>query len=469
MGTAAIYCRISEDPEGEALGVARQEADCRALAEKQGLTVVEVYPENDTGASTASRKKSRPEYDRMLADARAGKFDVILAYSNSRLTRRPLEMEALIELYNTYKVRISTVVSGEDDMATADGRLMARLKANIDAAEAERTAERVARKHLENAMAGKPVGGTRPFGWDDDKVTIRPTEAAAIRRAAEDVLAGVSMRKIAAEWNDQGFVTTLKGKPWTGAAVRQVLLSPRLAGLRVHRPKGTRWSPVPTVALGKDGRPVRGQWEPIIDTAMHRALVAKLVTTDTRSRIPRRGARHYLATGLLRCGVCNGPMYGNKRGDTHYYSCNNNGHMNTASGRGVDEWIGELVQGKLATEDFDQPAPAFDGQARLGEIKQKISELMAAYNTNKMSAAVVFPAVEALEAERGELIRARDEAEAAALRPTLTHLDREQWEAMDTDRQRGIAETLLQAVMVRPATGPRSNKFDHTRLDPVWR
>jgi hypothetical protein len=39
---AAIYCRISSDPTGEAAGVKRQEADCRKLAE--GLEVVQVLP-----------------------------------------------------------------------------------------------------------------------------------------------------------------------------------------------------------------------------------------------------------------------------------------------------------------------------------------------------------------------------------------------------------------------------------------
>jgi site-specific DNA recombinase len=46
---AGIYTRISDDTEGEGLGVARQEQDCRALCERKGWTVADVYPDNDRG------------------------------------------------------------------------------------------------------------------------------------------------------------------------------------------------------------------------------------------------------------------------------------------------------------------------------------------------------------------------------------------------------------------------------------
>ena len=54
------------------------------------MTVTQVFVDNDVSASTRSRNP-RPEYAEMLRRARAGDFDAILAYSNSRLTRRPQE------------------------------------------------------------------------------------------------------------------------------------------------------------------------------------------------------------------------------------------------------------------------------------------------------------------------------------------------------------------------------------------
>ncbi len=459
MGTAAaIYCRISQDTEGEELGVARQEQDCRELAARSGYDVVQVFTDNDMGASTRSRTKTRPAYTAMLDAARAGAFAVILAYSNSRLTRRNLELEDLIQLHEHHGTRIETVVSGNDDLGTADGRMVARIKASVDSGEAERTAERVARKHLANAQAGKPVGGTRPFGWEDDKVTPREAEAALIRKAADDVLAGVPLARVAKGWNAAG-VTTSRGNAWRGALVRQVLTSPRLAGWRIHQGK---------VAVGTDGEPVRGQWTAILDDATHRAVVAKLSRPEGRSRIPRRGARHYLLTGLVRCGLCNAVMYANKVGDAHYYACKGNGHSNSASGQAVDAIVGESVLRLLATEDLAMPTPEWSGAERVEQIAGQIKELMDAFTAGTLTGAVVFPAVSALEAERDELRAARDAVEAATRGPDVSRVDAEAWEGMDTDRRRAVCETVLSAVLVRPATR-RGNTFDADRLEWVWR
>lgn len=95
---AAIYSRISHDPEGRQAGVERQEQDCRRMAAERGWTVLEpVYRENDTSASTKSRQP-RPVFEQLLQDSERGTFTVLLAHSRSRLTRRPLEYERLIAL-----------------------------------------------------------------------------------------------------------------------------------------------------------------------------------------------------------------------------------------------------------------------------------------------------------------------------------------------------------------------------------
>jgi len=66
---AAAYVRISRDRGGQALGVVRQEADSRALAERRGWTVTAVYSDNDV---TARGKRVRPGWEAMLEAMRAG-------------------------------------------------------------------------------------------------------------------------------------------------------------------------------------------------------------------------------------------------------------------------------------------------------------------------------------------------------------------------------------------------------------
>jgi site-specific DNA recombinase len=117
----AIYCRISSDPEGRELGVQGQEADCRARAEREGWTVARVFTDNDRGASSYSRKP-RPAYAEMLRAAEKHEFKVILSYSNSRLTRRPMELEGLIQLHDRTGVLLRTVASGDADLSRADSQ-----------------------------------------------------------------------------------------------------------------------------------------------------------------------------------------------------------------------------------------------------------------------------------------------------------------------------------------------------------
>ena len=233
----AIYCRISDDRESDRLGVERQREDCETRARREGWEVAEVFIDNDIGASTKSRK-TRPEYKKMIRRAELGEFDVILSYSNSRLTRRPLELEDLIELHNRTKVRICTIVSGDDDLSTADGRMTARIKANVDAAEAERISERVARAARQRKEQGRLHGGHPPYGYrylEPGKLEVDPERAAIVREAARRILAGESLYGVWTDFNRRGIRTgpsakAPKGSRWHGRTLKRVLTFPPALG-----------------------------------------------------------------------------------------------------------------------------------------------------------------------------------------------------------------------------------------------
>jgi hypothetical protein len=87
---------------------------------------------------------------------------------------------------------------------------------------------------LANAEAGLPHGSVRPFGYEDDKITLRESEATVIREMVDRYLAGQSLRSLTVWLNDNG-VTPAISKSWQTSAVRQVLCSGRIAGLREHR------------------------------------------------------------------------------------------------------------------------------------------------------------------------------------------------------------------------------------------
>lgn len=455
MKRAAIYCRISRDAEQEGLGVARQEEDCRALVEREGWALLEPpYVDNDTSASDSS-KKARPFYDKMLEAAHAGEFDVIVAYSNSRLTRRLRELLDLIELHHQTGIAIHTVVSGNDDLSTADGIMVAQIKGSVDEAEARRTAERLRRAFLAKAQAGSVNQGARPFGWGEDKVRLHPKESRLLRKAIEDVIDGVPTREIARRWNASGS-TTIQGNEWTHTTVRRVLRNPRLAGWRTHQKE---------IARDPDGAPVRGVWTAMVDQATFDALQAAL---DGRQPKTRRGARKYLLSGTVRCGVCGTRMHGVRTKQGHAYACDGEGtdHTNTVAGVQTDALVTLLIARRLADVDLTAEtvtAPAWPGEARLAAIPGQIKELMDAFASGALSGAIVFPQVTRLEVEQAAL---EAERPAAAPRPVVASAD--DFPTLDQDRQRGVVETLVEAVVIGKAAH-RGARWTPDRLEIVWR
>ncbi|WP_220182829.1 recombinase family protein [Sphaerisporangium album] len=182
MRRAAICCRISQDRAGAGLGVARQETDCRALIERRGWQVADVYPDNDVSAYLGS---PRPAWRRLLSDIEAGTVDAIVCWHVDRLTRSLRELEDVIDLADRRGIELATV-TGEIDLATPTGRLIARMLGAAARHEAEHKAERQKRQRRQTAEGG----GMRPYGYAEDRVTVIDEEAQVIREAARRVLAG---------------------------------------------------------------------------------------------------------------------------------------------------------------------------------------------------------------------------------------------------------------------------------------
>jgi len=304
---AAIYTRISEDDtEGDARGqgVKRQEQDARAEAERRGWDVVNVYPDNDV---SATRTKRRPHYERMVRDIRAGLVDAVIVWDIDRLTRTPREIEDFIELADATNLTLVNV-TGMGDLGSDDGRMMLRIKGALARREVEQMRKRLKRKYLANAEEGKPHGRA-PYGmireWVKDsrgKVVDfwdvpDPATAPVLREIAGRVLGKPpeSLRSIAMSLTAAG-VPGPGGGAWNSTIIRQAMVRPSYAGIRVHQ--GKAMGPTRAVALGKDT---------VFDEDTHDQLVALL--TDPSRRANYRGREPlYLLSGIATCGRCGGRM-----------------------------------------------------------------------------------------------------------------------------------------------------------------
>lgn len=340
---AVLYSRISSDPLEQALGVERQEQDCVRLINRNGwVQAREPYRENDTPASTRTTAR-RPVYDAMLADLRAGSADVLVAYSTSRLTRRPLDYERLIALVNETGLQIATVVSGEVNLATADGRAIARVLAAMDAAEAERMGERIARACLQRAERGEWHGGAQPPwgyafapGAGKLRLVVVPERAAMVREAAARLIAGESLYAIRKDWNARGALTTA-GLPWRSPGVRKMLVRGSAAGY-----------------MERDGRLLKGAWEPILDWETWQTVRAILTDPKRISRHRGQIGTHHPLTGLVYCGGCDHLMYSSIVKYGLSYWCPDMGGCGHMRIRGLD--LERLVHELIAQREQEHPS-----------------------------------------------------------------------------------------------------------------
>jgi site-specific DNA recombinase len=127
----------------------------------------------------------------MLTDLRNGLRDAVICYHVDRLTRRPVELEQFVATVDAARVRQVRFVAGDMDLGTGDGLLIGRIMAAVAANESAAKSRRVRRKLDQLAAEGRPHGGyRRPFGYEADKVTVRPDEAAVIRQLVARYLAG---------------------------------------------------------------------------------------------------------------------------------------------------------------------------------------------------------------------------------------------------------------------------------------
>jgi site-specific DNA recombinase len=475
MRRVAIYCRISDDREGAGLGVARQEADCRDRAARLAWSVSGLYVDNDFSAYSG---KIRPEYRRLLDDLRSGVADAVIAWHTDRLHRSPRELEEFIDICEGAGVAVETVKAGPVDLSTPAGRAVARTLGAWARYESEHKAERIRRKALEVAQAGKVWGGApRPFGFERDRVTVRESEAEVIRECVRRVLAGEGVRTLARDLNSRGICTS-SGRQWSAQTLKRLLASGRISGQRDHQPR----------VRGETRRSLVGEivadavWPGIIskeDTARPRALLM-----DPERRLTPVTPRRCLLTGILRCARCGAAMCGRPREDGRMrYVCNKmpgNNHCGktyvlTAS---ADECVRGMLKVALDSPEFVKTIRSKDrsggDEAVLRQIttdQHKLEELAEDYATDVITRKEWLRARELLE---GRLEAARKRlsttSQSAAIEGLLgdSVTFGEVWEGLSLPRRRAAISALLDRIIVHPGV-PGRNTFDPQRLEPVWR
>jgi hypothetical protein len=333
------------------------------------------------------------------------------------------------------------------------------------------TSRRVARAARTRAENGGHHGGRRPFGYDADGVTLRPDEADEVRRAADALLSGRSLRSIVADLRERD-VRTVTGCQWSSNALRDVLLRPRNAGIATHR-----------------GEPVgRGAWEPLFDEETHRAVIALL--NDPARRTSPGNAVRWLGSGLYRCGLCGAPMRCTRSGGNRApsYRCTESAHL-IRDAASLDRAVVAALLNRLDdAKAIPTSRPTSNGPDP-AEVARAVARLEA--RLGQLKTALLDPDADDLDDLRAamRILRERIAAEQATLLaraepdPLAEFADAPDatavWVRLDLDRQRAILDllanvTILKSRRGRPPGARRNGKgfgsyFDPNSIDIAWK
>lgn len=166
----AAYVRVStQEQKLHGLSLDAQRMKLTEYAEKNNMRIVEWYV--DEGVSGRKLIRKRPELQRMIQDAEAGRFERIIFIKLDRFFRSVAE-------YHECMKRIAPVLwttTEEDyDLTTANGRMLVNMKLTIAELEADQTGERIRIVNEYKVQTGQPLVGdcSQPFGF---KNSVDPT------------------------------------------------------------------------------------------------------------------------------------------------------------------------------------------------------------------------------------------------------------------------------------------------------
>jgi site-specific DNA recombinase len=473
----AVYCRISNDKEGAGVKVEDQRRDCLALAERLGLKVDprdhkdggDVYTDNDIGAY---KNRPRPGYEALIAGIEAGHVGTVLAWHTDRINRNYEVAAHYIGQAERHNVITHTVQAGRWDLSNATSRATAHTQAIWAFHESALKAERQRAANLHRAERGQWNGRTRPFGYEVDGVTVREEEAATVRWAASEILAGTSLRAVTRDLNRRG-VRTATGKAWEPKTIGNMLQRARLAGYAVYHGE----------IVGK------AQWPAILDDDTWRGVCA--ILSDPTRRKQNGTARKWLLSGLARCGhdgcdltVKSATRSGKAAGGMHLhaYECRSGGHV-WRNAEEVDQYVEAVIIERLSRPDardllvpdlHDDTTALHQRDAALVARKDELGRL---YGDGVIDAAQLAQGTAAIRRQRDDL---RHQLAAAARGSVLAGVaDAEDaadaWARLDLSRRRAVVDTLIEVTILPARRGNRKGRkpgesmFDPATVAITWK
>ena len=364
---AALYVRLSVEfngKRGDSLETQRQIMEAY-IALCPDIEIVGVYTDNGITGQHFERK----EFQRMLADAEAGKIDCIVVKDLSRLGRNTIDSGYYIEKYfPLHHIRFIAVNDQYDseDAENSGNHIIVPLKNIINEAYAADISRKVRSQAHQAMQDGEFIGARPPFGYKKDpdnchKLLVNEDTAPVVRQIFAWAADGVALNVIVKKLNEAGIVTPgyylasvgiitnkkLMGSgKWQTWTVAKILADEVYTGDMVQgKSVSVRHRQTPTKP--EDWIVVRGTHEPLISRELFdqvQAIRQRVAAKYTQT--PKVPYTENILRGRVFCGCCGKNLHRQKSHNGYIYHCISNQRI----GKGACENnIGYLQE----TELFD--------------------------------------------------------------------------------------------------------------------
>lgn len=307
----ASYCRVSTDKEDQSNSFEAQQRFFRNyIRSNPEWQLYKIYA--DEGISGTSTRK-RTQFNQMIADAREGKFELILTKEVSRFSRNIVD--AIIHTRQLKELGIG-VLFLTDGISTLeqDSELRLSIMASLAQEESRKTSTRVKWGQARQMERGV-VFGHSLLGYDvrEGTIAVNPEGAALVRLifqkyAAEQMGTGI----IAKYLNTNGY-RTQRGSFWTASAVVKILKNEKYVGDLVQQKtytpdylthaRKTNRGEVPQISL-------KNHHEPIVSRELWDLAQSMLLKNNKHRNDAVGHSNRYIFSGKIQCGECGGAFVG---------------------------------------------------------------------------------------------------------------------------------------------------------------
>lgn len=298
---AVAYLRESTEEQAEGWSLDAQRQGVERLAREKGYQLVDEYVDLHSGWRDSEK---RPDFQRLMADAAAGRFEAVLVFHSSRFARDQVlarRYKALLRKSGIVFLSASQPSFG-DDPNDPTVFLSEGLQEMFDEYYSVNQSFWTRAGLQEKARQGNLVGSL-PFGYQHDPATgavvLDEERAALVAELFQRYATGTESDRSLAIWLNAVGARTAKGNPFSKDTVREMLVNSAYAGF---------------VGARRDKQyATRGNHPSIIDLALFER-VQELRGLRTRTLNPGRPSGGYALSKLARCERCGQSMHGTTGG-----------------------------------------------------------------------------------------------------------------------------------------------------------